>query len=65
MLQNTNVVLLEKEGMFRRDADFSDWAMQIAYLEVQRYRASHVQAQRRFNDALLDQLAAHMPKSAC
>ncbi len=63
ILQNANVALLQKESAFRQDADFGAWAMQIAYYEVQRHRNSNSRARRRFDDALLDQLAAPSPDS--
>jgi len=60
VLQNANVALLQKQKAFRRDADFGAWAMQIAYHEVQRYWDVAARARRRFDDVLIDQLAARM-----
>jgi RNA polymerase sigma-70 factor, ECF subfamily len=58
VLQNANMALLQKEGAFRPGADFSAWAMQIAFYEVQRQRDRLGRERRRFDDALLDRLAA-------
>jgi RNA polymerase sigma-70 factor, ECF subfamily len=58
VLQNTNVVLLQKQAAFRSDANFGAWAMQIAYLEVKRHRQGNARAKRRFDDVLLEHLAA-------
>lgn len=60
VLQNTNVAILQKQDSFRSDADFGAWAMQIAYYEVMRFRDSSAKSKRRFDDVLLDQLAAKM-----
>jgi RNA polymerase sigma-70 factor (ECF subfamily) len=38
--------------------------MQIAYLEVQRRRSSNAKMKQRFDDALVDQLAASAPQPA-
>ena len=60
VLQNANVALLQKQKAFRPDANFGAWAMQIAYHEVQRFWESSARASRRFDDVLVDQLAAKM-----
>jgi RNA polymerase sigma-70 factor, ECF subfamily len=60
VLQNANVALLQKQKAFRPDAKFGAWAMQIAYHEVQRHWDSTARARRRFDDRLVDQLAAKM-----
>ena len=60
VLQNANVALLQKQAAFRLGGDFGAWAMQIAYHEVQRHWESSARAKRRFDKALLDQLAARM-----
>jgi RNA polymerase sigma-70 factor (ECF subfamily) len=58
VLQNTNLVLLKKREAFRPDADFGAWALQIARFEVQRLRQSSARVRGRFDDALVEQLAA-------
>jgi RNA polymerase sigma-70 factor, ECF subfamily len=58
VLQNTNLVLLKKREAFRADADFGAWALQIARLEVQRLRQSSARVRGRFDDVLVEQLAA-------
>jgi RNA polymerase sigma-70 factor, ECF subfamily len=63
VLQNVNLVLLKKQDAFRADADFGAWAMQIAHLEVQHHRDRSALARRRFDDALIGQLAAKVRKS--
>lgn len=63
VLQNTNLALLQKQSDYRPDANFLAWAMQMAYLEVQRHRDSNARAKRRIDDALLDQLAAKAQES--
>jgi RNA polymerase sigma-70 factor, ECF subfamily len=60
VLQNANVTLLRKQKAFRHGAKFGAWAMQIAYHEVQRHWDSAARARRRFDNRLLDQLAAKM-----
>ena len=60
VLQNANVALLQKQKALRRDAKFGAWAMQIAYYEVQRHWDTIARARRRFDNRLLDQLAAKM-----
>jgi RNA polymerase sigma-70 factor, ECF subfamily len=58
VLQNANLVLLQKQNAFRAEADFGAWAMRIAYIEVQHYRDANARTRQRFDDAILDQLAA-------
>ena len=60
VLQNANVAILQKQKAFRRDAKFGAWVMQIAYHEVQRHWDCDARARRRFDNRLLDQLAAKM-----
>jgi RNA polymerase sigma-70 factor, ECF subfamily len=64
VLQNANVALLQKQSVFRPDAKFAAWAMQIAYHEVQRHWDSVARTRRRFDNRLLDQLAAKMAEVA-
>lgn len=58
VLQNTNLVLLRKRDSFRPGSDFGAWALQIARYEVQQHRDASHRARRRFDDVLVDQLAA-------
>ena len=58
VLQNANVALLEKQHAFRAGTQFGAWAMQIAYHEVQRHWAATARSRRRFDNVLLEQLAA-------
>ncbi len=58
VLQNTNLVLLKKREAFRPDADFAAWALQIARYEVEHFRQSSASVRRRFDDVLVEQLAA-------
>jgi RNA polymerase sigma-70 factor, ECF subfamily len=58
VLQNTNLVLLRKRDAFRADADFGAWALQIARFEVQRFRERSARVRGRFDDVLVEQLAA-------
>jgi RNA polymerase sigma-70 factor, ECF subfamily len=58
ILQNANMAILQKEGAFLSGANFSAWAMQIAFFEVQRHRDRLGRESRRFDDTLLDRLAS-------
>jgi RNA polymerase sigma-70 factor (ECF subfamily) len=58
VLQNTNLVLLKKREAFRPDADFGAWALQIARYEVERLREASARLRGRFDDVLVEQLAA-------
>ena len=60
VLQNANVAILEKQHAFRPGAQFGAWAMQIGYHEVQRHWAACARSKRRFDNVLLEQLAAKM-----
>jgi RNA polymerase sigma-70 factor, ECF subfamily len=63
VLQNTNLVLIQQQEAFCREASFSAWAMKIAYHQVLQHRDSNVRSRLRFDDALLDQLAAKLSDS--
>jgi RNA polymerase sigma-70 factor, ECF subfamily len=58
VLQNANLVLLKKRDAFRPDADFGAWALQIARFEVQHLRERDACTRGRFDDELIEQLAA-------
>ncbi len=60
VLQNANVALLQKQKAFRHGASFGAWAMQIARHEVRRYWDAAARTKRRFDDVLIDRLAAGM-----
>jgi RNA polymerase sigma-70 factor, ECF subfamily len=63
ILQNTNLVLLKKREAFRAEADFGAWALQIARFEVQRFREINARVRTRFDDVLVEQLAARVRAS--
>lgn len=63
VLQNTNLVLLQERESFRPEADFYTWVRKIAYHQVLHHRTSCARARRRFDDVLLDQLAAKLSTS--
>jgi RNA polymerase sigma-70 factor (ECF subfamily) len=58
VLQNANLALLKKQAQFHADADFGVWAMRIARIEVRRHWDATARDKRRFDDALMEQLAA-------
>jgi RNA polymerase sigma-70 factor, ECF subfamily len=64
VLQNTNLVLLKKREAYSADADFGAWALQIARFEVQRLRLASARVRGRFDDVLVEQLAARAGASA-
>ncbi|TWT42894.1 sigma-70 family RNA polymerase sigma factor [Botrimarina hoheduenensis] len=64
IVQQTNLVLLEKEADFRHGTDFFAWAARVAYYEVladrrRRYRDRHL-----FSDDLLAMIAEESSKIA-
>jgi RNA polymerase sigma-70 factor (ECF subfamily) len=64
VLQNANLALLKKQSQYRADADFGAWAMQVAQLEVRRHWSVAARDRRRFDDALVDQIAARAEQLA-
>lgn len=58
VFQQTCVIILGKANQFAPGTDFVRWACQIAQFEVYNYRRRLSGERVRFNDALLDQIAA-------
>ena len=54
LLQQTNLVLLEKESDFRQGTNFGAWASRVAYFEVLAYRRNIAREKLIFSDALLE-----------
>lgn len=54
LLQQTNLVLLEKENDFAPGTNFGAWASRVAYFEVLAYRRNMTREKLIFNDALLE-----------
>ncbi len=57
LLQQTNVVLLEKESDFEPGSNFGAWACKVAYYEVLTYRRRFSRDRHLFNDQLLALIA--------
>lgn len=58
VLQVTNLVMWEKRSQFAEGTIFAAWAAKIAYYEVLTFRKRRGRDRSRFDDALVDQLAA-------
>lgn len=58
VLQQTNLVLLEKETEFERGSNFFAWAARVAYYEVLADRRRRVRDRHLFSDELLALIAA-------
>ena len=58
ILQNTNLVMLQKCDQFQPGTNFVAWSAGIAYLEVLKYRTSRKRASHGLSDATLEMLAA-------
>ncbi len=58
ILQESSVTLWEKFGEFQPGTNFLAWACSVAYFEVLKFRQTHRRDRLRFNDGLLDTLAA-------
>ena len=57
ILQQTNVVLLEKEAEFQAGTNFDAWACRVAYYEVLSMRRNRARERHLFNDELLSLIA--------
>lgn len=57
LLQQTNVVLLEKESEFELGTNFGAWACRVAFYEVLSYRRSMSRDRHLFNEQLLTLIA--------
>ncbi len=58
LLQATNLVMWNKRSQFAAGSDFAAWAARIAYYEVLTHRKRAGRDRLRFDDALVEQLAA-------
>jgi RNA polymerase sigma-70 factor, ECF subfamily len=58
ILQNTNLVMLQKCDQFQSGTNFLAWSAGIAYLEVLKYRTSKKRTSPGLSDATLEMLAA-------
>lgn len=57
VLQQTNIVLLEKESEFQWGTNFGAWACSVAFYEVLTERRSRTRDRHLFNDELLALIA--------
>lgn len=57
ILQQTNVVLLEKETEFQAGTNFDAWACRVAYYEVLSMRRNRSRERHLYNDELLSLIA--------
>ncbi|MEO0530695.1 MAG: sigma-70 family RNA polymerase sigma factor [Planctomycetota bacterium] len=64
ILQQTNLVLLEKESGFTHGTDFFAWAARVAYYEVLADRRRRVRDRHLFSDELLAVVASESLKAA-
>ncbi len=64
VLQATNLVLWVKRSQFAAGTDFAAWAARIAYFEVLTFRKRMGRERIRFDDALVEQLAAEAAAEA-
>lgn len=58
ILQQTNVVLLEKEAEFQRGTNFAAWAYRVSFYEVLAERRKRQRDKHLFSDELLALVAA-------
>lgn len=58
ILQQTNVVLLEKEAQFERGTNFNAWAYRVSFYEVLAERRKQQRDRHLFSDELLGLIAA-------
>lgn len=59
VLQETNLVLWRKSKEFRPGTNFSAWAHQVAYWQVQAYVRDRRRDRHVFDESLIEQLANH------
>ncbi|TWT37148.1 RNA polymerase sigma factor [Posidoniimonas corsicana] len=59
ILQQTNLVMLEKAGEFEEGTNFSAWAYRVAFYEVLADRRKRSREKHLFNDELLALVASH------
>jgi len=64
ILQNTNLVLLEKRDSYEPGTNFMAWASSVAYLEVQKHRAAKRRITNLLSEATLELLAAEAREHA-
>ena len=64
ILQNTNLVLLQKCDQFQPGTNFGAWSQQIAYLEVLKYRATKKRTAWRLSDEALATIASDAGQQA-
>lgn len=64
ILQQTNLVLLEKETDFASGTDFFAWSARVAYYEVLADRRRRVRDRHLFNDELLAVVASESLRAA-
>lgn len=62
VLQETNLVLWRKAEDFKMGTNFSAWAHQVAYWQVQAYVRDRKRDRHVFDEALIGQLANHEPE---
>lgn len=64
ILQETNLVCWRKADQFEAGSHFSAWACRIAYYEVLKFRRRMGRSRVRFEQELVDQLAAEVLEQA-
>ena len=64
VLQATNLVMWDKRSQFAEGTKFAAWAAKIAYYEVLTFRKRRGRERIRFDDTLVDQLAAEAASEA-
>lgn len=63
VLQETNLVLWRKAKEFQCGSNFSAWAHQVAYWQVQAYVRDRRRDRHVFDESLIEQLAKHEPEA--
>ncbi|NLF09591.1 MAG: sigma-70 family RNA polymerase sigma factor [Pirellulaceae bacterium] len=64
VLQQTNLVLWRDSAKFQIGTDFRAWAYRVAYFQVLAQRRKVQRDRLRFDDALMQELAANMDREA-
>jgi RNA polymerase sigma-70 factor, ECF subfamily len=62
VLQETNLVMWRKSSEFQLGTNFSAWAHQVAYWQVQAYVRDRRRDRHVFDESLIGQLASHEPE---
>lgn len=64
ILQNTNLLLLEKKAHYQPGTNFIAWASSVAYLEVLKHRAAKRRTFQHLSEATLELLATEAREHA-